>query len=183
VTTVGPVLFSSQVPGSQAPTGPSDAWALNIATQVVLNGVADLTTTNAVQLYYHNHYVYYEKTDLAPNPAVPRAPPGLSWYRWDGTSWNLTDSPLVGAGQPVARLGDRSSHGGVIINGSTTVFADGIGATRQGHMHSCPIQGHGITALSSSSRTSVDGLPRVRVGDVAGCGAVIIQGSPHTSAD
>ena len=61
-------------------------------------------------------------------------------------------------------------------------------AVPQAYMPPLPIamalphkKAYGITPLYSQSMTAGGGGPRVRVGDVAGCGAVIIQGSP-TSA-
>lgn len=84
--------------------------------------------------------------------------------------------------QPVARLGDPSSHGGHITTASSDVTADGIGIARQGDSHSCPIAGHGVTAMSSTSIVTVDGHAVIRVGDTAACGAVITSGSPTTKA-
>lgn len=84
----------------------------------------------------------------------------------------------------VARIGDSSDHGGVIISGSSTVFADGIGVCRLGDQHSCPIPGHGITNMvSSSTNVFADNKGVCRVGDVAGCGAKISSGSLTTKAD
>ena len=84
---------------------------------------------------------------------------------------------------PAARLGDPSDHGGSIVSASSTVFADMIGRARNGDSHSCPIPGHGVTALiSGSSGVYVDGLLVIRVGDKAGCGAAISSGSPTVSS-
>ncbi len=48
-----------------------------------------------------------------------------------------------------------------------------------GDMHSCPIPGHGVTPLvSGCGKTIVNGKPTVCIGDKAGCGAVIIEGTP-----
>lgn len=82
----------------------------------------------------------------------------------------------------VAVLGSTSSHGGHIITASTDVVAHGIGVAREGDLHACPIHGHGITPMTSTSTVKVDGRSVVRVGDVAGCGAVIIQGVPDVNA-
>ncbi len=82
----------------------------------------------------------------------------------------------------IARLGDPSSHGGTIITSSNTVLADGIGIARQGDLHSCPIPGHGVTELFSDSVTKVEGHSVIRVGDTAGCGAVISSGSMKSFA-
>lgn len=83
----------------------------------------------------------------------------------------------------VARLGDPSNHGGSIITASSNVFINGKGVARHGDLHSCPLEGHGVTAMNSSATTKVNGQPVVRIGiDYAGCGAVIVSGSPNTNA-
>lgn len=82
-------------------------------------------------------------------------------------------------GQPVARVGDTTSHGGVIVSGSFTVFTDGIQTVRKGDLHVCPIKGHGVNPVVGGSLTVfADGLSVARVGDTTACGAVIVQGSP-----
>jgi uncharacterized Zn-binding protein involved in type VI secretion len=82
--------------------------------------------------------------------------------------------------QPVARHGDPSSHGGTITGACSPTFkCDGIAVARTGDAHTCPIPGHGTTALTGSSEATADGgLRIVRVGDTAGCGAAITSGSP-----
>ena len=80
-----------------------------------------------------------------------------------------------------ARLGDRSSHGGVIVTGASRTLANGKPAARMGDQHSCPIPGHGVTPIvSGSSDTLTEGKPNARVGDAAACGARIVTGSPDT---
>ena len=84
----------------------------------------------------------------------------------------------------VARIGDTSNHGGIIISGSSEVFAQGLGVARKGDLHSCPIPGHGITPLISASQdVAAQGLGVVRIGDEAGCGAIIISGSSSVFAN
>lgn len=81
----------------------------------------------------------------------------------------------------VARLGDTSSHGGTIITGASRTFVNGIPVARKGDMHSCPIPGHGVTPIvSGNDDILVEQAPVARVGDSAGCGAVIAAGSPDT---
>ena len=84
---------------------------------------------------------------------------------------------------PVARLGDHSDHGGVIVGPcSPTRTADGILVARLGDMHSCPIPGHGTTPIVTASATAtVDDIPLARIGDKTGCGATISEGSPTWS--
>ena len=84
-------------------------------------------------------------------------------------------------GEAQARIGDRSNHGGQIITGAARTYVNGISAARKGDMHSCPIEGHGVTAIvTGSEKTNIEGQPAARIGDRTGCGAVIISGSPDT---
>jgi len=83
--------------------------------------------------------------------------------------------------RPQARLGDISSHGGVIITGASRTFDNGMPVARMGDLHVCPIPGHGVTPIvTGSNKTLVEGKPLARVGDSTGCGAVIVSGSPNT---
>jgi uncharacterized Zn-binding protein involved in type VI secretion len=83
----------------------------------------------------------------------------------------------------VARLGDSSSHGGTIVSASSDSFANGIAIAREGDLHSCPIHGHGTTALTSIvSDVDVDGNKIITVGAHAACGAIINSGSPDVTA-
>lgn len=46
--------------------------------------------------------------------------------------------------------------------------------------HACPIPFHVLTPLVTASPTVyVNGIPVARVGDMSGCGAVIMSGFPH----
>ncbi|RMP34782.1 PAAR protein, partial [Pseudomonas amygdali pv. lachrymans] len=50
---------------------------------------------------------------------------------------------------------------------------------RQGDMHLCPLPGHGCTPIvTASSDTLINGMSAARVGDMCGCGAVIVTGFP-----
>jgi uncharacterized Zn-binding protein involved in type VI secretion len=83
----------------------------------------------------------------------------------------------------VARLGDSSDHGGVIISAGTKMKCDGIFAARVTDLHSCPIPGHGITAITTgSSKVKSEGQYVAVVGSSTGCGATITTGSPTTTA-
>lgn len=83
----------------------------------------------------------------------------------------------------VARIGDTSDHGGSIISGSDNVSADGIPVARVGDVHTCPISGHGTTAIVSTPQNSVyNGVLVATVGAKTGCGATIVSGSPTVNA-
>ena len=74
----------------------------------------------------------------------------------------------------VVRLGDSSSHGGTVITASSRVRVGGVLVARAGDLHSCPVPGHGITAIASGAvRCKVEGSPVARAGDAVGCGAVL----------
>lgn len=84
----------------------------------------------------------------------------------------------------VALLGDSSSHGGVIItsNNDGTVKAEGKAIPVNGALHSCPIEGHGVTPINSNLDEDwfINGKKVVLEGSIAGCGAVIISSAIKT---
>lgn len=84
--------------------------------------------------------------------------------------------------RPKARLGDITSHGGVIITGAMRTTINARPAARMGDLHACPIPGHGITPIVTGSLdTTTEGQPDARIGDMAACGAVIVTGSMDTN--
>lgn len=87
------------------------------------------------------------------------------------------------AQKPVARLGDLSSHGGVIISSGTKLrdSADGKLVARKGDLHSCPIPRHGITPIvTASSKVRSQGKAVAAITSACGCGALIYTGSLQT---
>lgn len=84
---------------------------------------------------------------------------------------------------PVARLGDRSDHGGTVISAASCTYVNGIPVARMGDLHSCPLDGHGVTPITSGSGcVLIEGQPVARIGDTTGCGATISSGSPDALA-
>ncbi len=84
--------------------------------------------------------------------------------------------------RPQARLGDSSSHGGMIITGAIRTMVNGRPVARMGDLHVCPIPGHGVTPIITGSLdTLTEGKPNARTGDITGCGAVIVTGSFDTN--
>ncbi|MGZ8293760.1 MAG: PAAR domain-containing protein [Telluria sp.] len=82
---------------------------------------------------------------------------------------------------PLIRLGDKTSHGGVVIEASSHSDSGGIPIARMGDKTSCPIPGHGVTPIASGDSTmNVDGRPVARHGDMTACGAVLIAGQQAT---
>ncbi|GJG89721.1 hypothetical protein tb265_49020 [Gemmatimonadetes bacterium T265] len=85
---------------------------------------------------------------------------------------------------PAARLGDPTAHPGVVAGPSTpNVLVLGAPAAAAGDVHVCmmpPDAGpHPPTPFPSGSATVlVGGRPALRMGDLAGCGAVVVGGAP-----
>lgn len=85
------------------------------------------------------------------------------------------------SGLAVARLGDKSDHGGKIISSAQKTFAEGQLIARVNDMHDCPIPGHGVTPIQTGSEQhTVEGQKTARTSSVCGCGAKIIGGSTKT---
>ncbi len=73
------------------------------------------------------------------------------------------------------RLGDTTSHGGVVIEASGKSFTGNVSIARMGDKVTCPIPGHGTNPIVSGDPTFiVDGQPVAREGDKTACGATLI---------
>lgn len=89
-------------------------------------------------------------------------------------------------GQPAARQGDMTAHGGVIMVGQPTVLIGGMPAARVADMHVCPMfngpQPHvGGPITLGSSGVLIGGMPAARQGDMATCAGppdMIVMGCP-----
>ena len=80
--------------------------------------------------------------------------------------------------KPIVRLNDQSDHGGYMISAAGKPVVNGIKVCVDGDMHFCPIKDHGTTPVRSTTHHTTQGKGLVRAGDRAGCGAVLIGGSP-----
>jgi uncharacterized Zn-binding protein involved in type VI secretion len=85
---------------------------------------------------------------------------------------------------PAARVGDATTHGGTLLPpGIPKVLIGGQPAACAPNPHACPITApppHAVTPTSPGSvRVLINGMPALRVGDAAGCGAVIVGGFPR----
>lgn len=80
---------------------------------------------------------------------------------------------------PVARLGDTSSHGGSIITSAQKSRVEGKLIARVGDTLDCPIHGPNPIQTGSSSFKCEDAVV-ARSGSVCSCGAVIIGGAIKT---
>ena len=80
---------------------------------------------------------------------------------------------------PLIRLGDKTSHGGVVIEASPHSDSGGIGIARIGDKTVCPK--HGPVPIISGDMTSiVDGKPAARHGVKTACGASLIASQQAT---
>ena len=76
---------------------------------------------------------------------------------------------------PLIRLGDKTSHGGAVIEASAHSDSGGVGIARVGDKASCPM--HGVAPIVTGDATMiVDGKPVARHGDTTACGATLIAG-------
>ena len=83
---------------------------------------------------------------------------------------------LIGGSRNVACMNDSSSHGGTIITSGQdgTVLAGGSVIAVDGALHDCPIDDHGVTAITSIiKKTRINGKLIITEGAIAGCGAII----------
>lgn len=78
----------------------------------------------------------------------------------------------------VSRIGDVTSHGGVIVTGASTVRSDGIPVARIGDIGICVLPEHPSTFIivTGSGTTEVENLPVAREGSATTCGAIIVSG-------
>jgi uncharacterized Zn-binding protein involved in type VI secretion len=78
-------------------------------------------------------------------------------------------------------LGDKTSHGGTVVEASAETFVGNVGVARVGDMVSCPRQGHGTCAIVTGDPTMmIDGKPVARHGDKTACGAELISSQALT---
>lgn len=79
----------------------------------------------------------------------------------------------------VIRLGDSTSHGGMVIAASGTAFVHGIAVARQGDACVCPINGHSPCVIAEGDpMVLVGGVPVAFQGHKTSCGATLISSAP-----
>lgn len=85
--------------------------------------------------------------------------------------------------KPFIVLGDKTSHGGVVIQGAPTTDASGKPIARVGDKVTCPKKGHGGTTVIATGDPTciIEGQPAARHGDKTACGAVLISGQMVTT--
>lgn len=87
--------------------------------------------------------------------------------------------------RPLIVVGDKTSHGGVVLEGASTTAVEGKAIARVGDKVSCPLCGHGqhgITEIVTGDPTLIiDGRPAARDGDMTACGATLIASQATTT--
>lgn len=86
-------------------------------------------------------------------------------------------------GRPFIVIGDKTSHGGVVVEGSPQSVTGDKAIARVGDKVTCPKKGHGGTTVivSGDPTCMIDGRPAARHGDKTACGAVLIAGQSNTA--
>jgi len=75
----------------------------------------------------------------------------------------------------IVRLGDKTTHGGVVITASPVHTLRGIGIARKGDMVSCPLPGHGMNEIVEGCLVlSVGGRSVALHGHKTACGCLLI---------
>ena len=81
-------------------------------------------------------------------------------------------------GKPVARLGDTSTHGGIIMSSASKATVEGKLIARVTDILACPLDDHGPNPiLTGSPKFTCEGQLVARTGSVTACGATIIGGA------
>ena len=85
--------------------------------------------------------------------------------------------------KPFIVVGDRTDHGGVVIEGTTVTDAAGKAIARVGDKVTCPKRGHGGTTVIASGDPTcmIDGQPAARHGDKTACGATLLASQATTT--
>ena len=80
----------------------------------------------------------------------------------------------------VIRIGDQSSHGGVVVSGASKTMMFGKAVALLGDKVSCPIPGHGVCPIvEGDPGWLVDGKPVALEGHKTACGAALISSMPE----
>ncbi|CDL84796.1 PAAR domain-containing protein [Xenorhabdus szentirmaii] len=76
----------------------------------------------------------------------------------------------------IIRIGDQTTHGGKVLEGSATMKFEGKGVARLGDKVSCPKEGHGPTEIIEGHATFTDnGVPIAFHGHKCSCGCTLIS--------
>lgn len=87
-------------------------------------------------------------------------------------------------GRPFIVLGDKTDHGGEVIEASGASDTHGKRLARVGDKVTCPKRGHGTTVIATGDPTMIiDGKPAARHGDKTACGATLISSQSVSTDD
>lgn len=76
--------------------------------------------------------------------------------------------------KPFIVIGDKTSHGGVVIEGAPTTDTGGLRIARVGDKVSCRRHSGTIVITSGDPTCIIEGQPAARHGDKTSCGATLI---------
>ena len=76
-------------------------------------------------------------------------------------------------GREAARLGDKSDHGGAIIEAAPDLKHMGVAVALDGHLTACPKCG-GTYPITATGTRKHRGVKVAMIGDKTACGATII---------
>lgn len=80
-------------------------------------------------------------------------------------------------------LGDRTSHGGTVVEASSQTSVGNKKVARVGDKVTCPKRGHGTCEIvSGDTNLIIDGRAIARDGDKTACGAVLIASQSTTDS-
>lgn len=83
----------------------------------------------------------------------------------------------------IIRINDKTTSGGKVLSGSTTMKFHGIGVARKGDPVMCPIPVHGLTVIAEGHPTFKDnGVPVAFHGHRCACGCTLISSLPEAGA-
>lgn len=79
-------------------------------------------------------------------------------------------------GKSIITVGAMTTHGGTVVQGSSTSVINGIPIACVGDKVTCPIPGHGGTTIivSGDQTLVINGKAVARQGDKTACGAVLM---------
>lgn len=87
--------------------------------------------------------------------------------------------------RPFIFLGDKTDHGGVVIEASGVSSSGGRGIARVGDRVTCPLKDHGgVTVIvTGDPNVIIDGQAAARQGDKTACGATLLASLGDSSVD
>lgn len=85
--------------------------------------------------------------------------------------------------RPFIVVGDRTDHGGTVVQGDPSADINGKPIARIGDQVACPKRGHGMSTIVTGDPTIIlDGRPAARHGDKCSCGATLLSSQVVTFA-